>query len=305
MSMKAMVLNATGPVEADPLAASTVELRRPGPKQIRIKVAVCGVCHTDLHTVEGELPARPLPIIPGHQVVGLVEARGEAAERFRLGQRVGTAWLYRTCQACNFCRAGNENLCPNAEFTGYDVPGGYAEYLVIDQDFAYELSAGLPDEQTAPLMCAGIIGYRALRLSNVSPGQRLGLYGFGASAHVTIQVARHLNCRVFVFSRSESHRELARQLGAEWCGRAEDQPPEKLDGSIIFAPAGPLVPVALEHLERGGTCALAGIYMSQIPPWTTKDTSTTKGPCEASPPAPAKTERNCSGWRQKSPSARR
>ena len=266
MSMKAMVLNATGPVEADPLAASTVELRRPGPKQIRIKVAVCGVCHTDLHTVEGELPARPLPIIPGHQVVGLVEARGEAAERFRLGQRVGTAWLYRTCQACNFCRAGNENLCPNAEFTGYDVPGGYAEYLVIDQDFAYELSAGLPDEQTAPLMCAGIIGYRALRLSNVSPGQRLGLYGFGASAHVTIQVARHLNCRVFVFSRSESHRELARQLGAEWCGRAEDQPPEKLDGSIIFAPAGPLVPVALEHLERGGTCALAGIYMSQIPP---------------------------------------
>jgi len=266
MSMKAMVLNTTGPVEADPLAASTVELPRPGPRQIRIKVAVCGVCHTDLHTVEGELPARPLPIIPGHQVVGLVEARGEAAERFRLGQRVGTAWLYRTCQACDFCRAGNENLCPNARFTGYDVPGGYAEYLVIDQDFAYELSAGLPDEQTAPLMCAGIIGYRALRLSNVSPGQRLGLYGFGASAHVTIQVARHLNCRVFVFSRSESHRSLARQLGAEWCGRAEDQPPEKLDGSIIFAPAGPLVPVALEHLERGGTCALAGIYMSQVPP---------------------------------------
>lgn len=266
MSMKAMVLNTTGPVEDNPLAASTVELPRPGPKQIRIKVAVCGVCHTDLHTVEGELPARPLPIIPGHQVVGLVEARGEAAGRFQLGQRVGTAWLYRTCQACDFCRAGNENLCPNARFTGYDVPGGYAEYLVIDQDFAYELSAGLPDEQTAPLMCAGIIGYRALRLSNVSPGQRLGLYGFGASAHVTIQVARHLDCRVFVFSRSESHRELARQLGAEWCGRAEDQPPEKLDGSIIFAPAGPLVPLAMEHLDRGGTCALAGIYMSQVPP---------------------------------------
>jgi propanol-preferring alcohol dehydrogenase len=164
------------------------------------------------------------------------------------------------------CRRGRENLCPEGKFTGYDFPGGYAEYLVIDEDFAYALPTGLSDEQTAPLMCAGIIGYRALRLSGVKPGGRLGMYGFGASAHVTIQIARHLGCRVFVFSRGPSHRELARQLGAEWCGGSEQQSPEKLDGSIIFAPAGGIVPQALEHLDRGGTCALAGIYMSQIPP---------------------------------------
>ena len=266
MPMKAVVLNETAPVETDPLRASTVELPRPGRKQIRIKVGVCGVCHTDLHTVEGELPVRPLPIIPGHQVIGLVDALGEDAGRLQLGQRVGVAWLHRVCGTCAFCRRGNENLCPHALFTGYDVPGGYAEYVVIDEDFAYEMPEGLSDEQSAPLMCAGIIGYRALRLSGVASGRRLGLYGFGASAHVTIQLARHLGCRVFVFSRSASHRELAGQLGAEWCGRAEDQPPDKLDGSIIFAPAGRLVPVAMEHLDRGGTCALAGIYMSQSPP---------------------------------------
>jgi propanol-preferring alcohol dehydrogenase len=207
-----------------------------------------------------------MPIIPGHQVVGLVDALGEDATRLAVGERVGVAWLHRTCQVCSHCARGDENLCAAGEFTGYDVPGGYAEYLTIDEDFAYTLPEGLPDDQTAPLLCAGIIGYRALRLSRVSAGGRLGLYGFGASAHVTIQVARHLGMRVFVFSRGESHRELARQLGAEWCGRAEEQPPEKLDGSIIFAPSGGIVPAALEHLDRGGTCALAGIYMSEVPP---------------------------------------
>jgi propanol-preferring alcohol dehydrogenase len=264
--MKAMVLNNIGPVESGPLTLADVEVPEPGPLQIRIAVSVCGVCHTDLHTVEGELPARPLPLIPGHQVVGVVEAAGDGARRFALGDRVGVAWLHRTCGVCSMCRRGDENLCPEGRFTGYDFPGGYAEYLVIDEDFAYALPTGLSDEQTAPLICAGIIGYRALRLSGVKPGGRLGMYGFGASAHVTIQIARHLGCRVFVFSRGPSHRELARQLGAEWCGGSEQQPPEKLDGSIIFAPAGGIVPQALEHLDRGGTCALAGIYMSQIPP---------------------------------------
>ena len=264
--MKAMVLNNIGPVESGPLTLADVEVPEPGPGQIRIAVSVCGVCHTDLHTVEGELPTRPLPLIPGHQVVGVVEAAGDGARRFALGDRVGVAWLHRTCGVCPMCRRGDENLCPQGRFTGYDFPGGYAEYLVIDEDFAYTLPTGLSDEQTAPLMCAGIIGYRALRLSGVKPGGRLGMYGFGASAHVTIQIARHLGCRVFVFSRGQSHRELARQLGADWCGGSEQQPPERLDGSIIFAPAGGIVPQALEHLDRGGTCALAGIYMSQIPP---------------------------------------
>jgi len=266
MTNHAMLLERTGPVEGDPLGPATVDVPAPGRRQIRIAVKVCGVCHTDLHTVEGELAPRPLPIVPGHQVVGTVEACGDGVTRFPVGRRVGVAWLFRTCGRCRFCRRGEENLCPRAEFTGYDAPGGYGERLVIDEDFAYELAAGLPDEQTAPLMCAGIIGYRALRLSGVSRGGCLGLYGFGASAHVTIQIARHLGCRVFAFSRGESHRELARRLGAEWCGRAEEEPPEKLDGSIVFAPAGEIVPRALEHLDRGGTCALAGIYMTEIPP---------------------------------------
>ncbi|HUU82332.1 MAG TPA: zinc-dependent alcohol dehydrogenase family protein [Phycisphaerae bacterium] len=261
-----MILNKTAPVGESPLTPGELDVPSTRPGQIGVQVNVCGVCHTDLHTVEGELAERAMPIIPGHQVIGVVDRLGEGATRFKVGQRAGLAWLYRTCGACKFCRRGEENLCPNALFTGYDVPGGYAEYVVVDEDFAYELPEGLPDEQAAPLMCAGIIGYRALRLSGVTGGQRLGLYGFGASAHVTIQVARHLGCQVFVFSRSESHRELARQLGAVWCGRAEDEPPEKLDGSIIFAPAGGLVPTAMEHLDRGGTCALAGIYMSQLPP---------------------------------------
>ncbi len=260
-----MVLEQSGPVEDGPLEPAEVERPEPGPGQVRIAVSVCGVCHTDLHTVEGELPARPLPIIPGHQVVGVVDTLGAGAHRFQVGQRVGVAWLHRACGTCVYCRRGDENLCFDGLFTGYDVPGGYAEALVVDEDFAYDLPSGLPDERIAPLLCAGIIGYRALRLSNVAAGQRLGLYGFGASAHVTIQIARHLGCRVFVFSRSDSHRDLARRLGAEWCGQAEDAPPEKLDGSIVFAPAGGLVPLALEHLDRGGTCALAGIHMSPVP----------------------------------------
>ncbi len=266
MPMKAMLLETTEPVEAQPLVLSEVETPSPGPGQIRVAVRVCGVCHTDLHTVEGELAPRPLPIVPGHQVIGVVDALGKGAARLPAGRRVGVAWLHRTCRTCAFCQRGDENLCPAGEFTGYDAHGGYAEYLVIDEDYAYELPGGFPDEQAAPLMCAGIIGYRAFRLADVGSGGRLGLYGFGGSAHVTIQLARYLGCRVFVFSRSATHRALAMELGAEWSGLAQDEPPERLDGSIIFAPAGNLVPLAMEHLDRGGTCALAGIHMSQIPP---------------------------------------
>jgi len=194
-----------------------------------------------------------------------VEARGEGADRFEIGQRVGVPWLYRTCGRCEFCQRGLENLCREARFTGLHADGGYAEAMVVHQDFAYLLPDGYSDVQAAPLLCAGIIGYRALRLSGVEPGQRLGMYGFGASAHVTIQVARHRGCEVYVFTRSEGHRRLARELGAVWVGGAEDDPGVKLHGSIIFAPAGHLVPEALRVLERGGTLALAGVTMTPIP----------------------------------------
>jgi propanol-preferring alcohol dehydrogenase len=223
------------------------------------------VCHTDLHTVEGDLALPKLPLVPGHQIVGMVEARGEGATRFELGRRVGVPWLYRTCGRCSFCDRGLENLCEDALFTGLHADGGYAEAMVVPQEFAYPLPQGFTDVEAAPLLCAGIIGYRALRLSRVRPGQRLGLYGFGGSAHVTIQVARHLGCEVYVFTRSEGHRQLARRLGAAWVGSAEDTPPAKLQGSIIFAPVGELVPEALRVLDRGGTLALAGVTMTPIP----------------------------------------
>ncbi len=238
---------------------------QPGPGEVRIRVRACGLCHTDLHTVEGDLALPKLPVVPGHQIVGIVEAQGEGAARFAVGERVGVPWLYRTCGRCEFCQHGLENLCERAQFTGLHADGGYAEAMVVHQDFAYPIPAGFSDVEAAPLLCAGIIGYRALRLSQVRPGQRLGLYGFGASAHVTIQVARHWGCPVYVFTRSEGHRRLAHELGAVWTGSAEDAPPEKMHASIIFAPAGGLVPQALRVLERGGTLALAGVTMTPIP----------------------------------------
>jgi propanol-preferring alcohol dehydrogenase len=230
-----------------------------------LKVHVCGVCHTDLHIVEGELALPRLPAIPGHQIVGTVEAVGEGVTRRRLGDRLGAPWLYRTCGACRYCRAGQENLCEAIRFTGLHVDGGFAEYMVVDEPFAYAIPAIFSDAGAAPLLCAGVVGYRALRLSRVESGQRLGLYGFGAAAHIVIQIARHWGCEVFVFTRSEHHRELARSLGAAWTGGAEDDPGVLLDSSIIFAPAGWLAPVALRGLVRGGTLALGGIHMSPIP----------------------------------------
>jgi len=264
--MRAMLLDKPRPVDESPLRLCRIDKPPLGPGELLVRVKRCGVCRTDLHIVEGELPLHTLPIVPGHQIVGVIETMGDGIAGYHLGDRVGIAWLYQTCQACACCRRGDENLCPSGRFTGYDANGGYAEYVVVDHRFAYRLPGALSDDHTAPLLCAGIIGYRALRLCGVQPGGTLGLYGFGASAHVTIQIAAHHGMRVYAFTRTESHGELARRLGAVWCGSADESPPEKFDGCIIFAPAGELVPRALEHLDRGGTCALAGIYMSEIPP---------------------------------------
>lgn len=264
--MKAMVLRHSSPVHNRPLNLDEVEVPEPGPGQIRVRVHACGVCHTDLHTVEGELGGLPLPLIPGHQVVGTVDSVGGKMRGVKVGDRVGAAWLHETCGSCPFCKRGDENLCPDARFTGYHVNGGFAEYMTIGHAFVYRLPRGLDDMQAAPLLCGGIIGFRALRLSGVPRGGRLGLYGFGASAHVAIQIARYWGCEVYVFSRGEQHRALAAELGAVWTGQSGDMPPERLDAGVVFAPAGSMVPQALEHLASGGTLVLAGIYMSEIPP---------------------------------------
>ena len=238
---------------------------QPGPGQVRVKVHVCGVCRTDLHVVEGELPRSTRPIIPGHETIGIVDQVGRDVHRVKEGDRVGIAWLQQTCEQCEFCQGGRENLCAQARFSGYHVHGGYAEYALASEKFTYPIPSNLTDEEAAPLLCAGIIGYRALQRSQIKPGQRLGLYGFGASAHITIQIAQHWGCSVYVCSLREEHRALARQLGAVWVGEATEGPPETLHGAIIFAPAGELVPPALRALEKGGTLALAGIHMSPIP----------------------------------------
>ena len=263
--MKAMVLKEAQPVEESPLEMMEVPAPTPGPEEIRIRIRACGVCHTDLHEVEGDLPLPKLPLIPGHEIAGVVEGVGSEVVRFRVGDRVGVPWLYSTCGKCDFCRRGLENLCENARFTGYHVDGGYAQYVVVPEAFAYRLPQGFSDVEATPLLCGGVIGYRALKLSEVRPGERLGLYGFGSSAHMVIQIARHWGCEVYVFTRSEEHRQHALELGAAWVGGAKDTPPHKLDSSIIFAPAGWIVPEALRVLRKGGTLALAGIHMTPIP----------------------------------------
>lgn len=263
--MKAMVLHLPQRAEDSPLILSDITDPSPGAGQIRLRVHACGVCHTDLHTVEGELQLTRLPLIPGHQIVGVVDAVGPGAPLFRVGERVGVGWLGWTCGECEFCRHGLENLCPQARFMGLHVDGGYAEFTIVHEGFAYRLPEACPDMHAAPLLCAGIIGYRSLRLSGIQPGGRLGLYGFGASAHIAIQVARYWGCQVYVFSRGEEHRRLAEELGAEWTGRAEDMPPVALDASVIFAPAGRLVPLALRHLRPGGTLAINAVYMTPVP----------------------------------------
>jgi propanol-preferring alcohol dehydrogenase len=263
--MKACVLAAPAPVESKPLRL--MDLPEPALEagQVLVRVGACGVCRTDLHVVEGELPPRKSPVIPGHQVVGVIERNGPGAARFAAGARVGIPWLHRTCGVCEFCRTGRENLCGRAEFTGWTVDGGYAEYIAAPEDFVYALPEGFPDLHVAPLLCAGIIGFRTLRLSGVQPGGSLAMYGFGAAAHVAIQVARHWNIQVYAVTRHERHRQLARDLGAVWVGGSDEEPPAKVDAALIFAPAGELVIAALRIVKRGGTVALGGIHMSPIP----------------------------------------
>jgi propanol-preferring alcohol dehydrogenase len=263
--MLAMQLDKPDAIEKNPLHLVEIDKPRIKPDEILVNVKACGICHTDLHTVEGEMELPKMPLIPGHQVVGVVEKTGERVARFKKGDRVGMAWLYHTCGKCKYCLEGKENLCENALFTGYHVDGGYAQYTLISEDFAYAIPNGFLDQQAAPLLCAGIIGYRALKLSEIKPKGRLGLYGFGASAHVAIQVAVYWGCEIYVFTRSKEHQKLAENLGAVWVGEAKDKAPTKLDSAIIFAPKGDLVIDALSALDRGGTLALAGIYMTPIP----------------------------------------
>ncbi|PYN40351.1 MAG: alcohol dehydrogenase [Candidatus Rokuibacteriota bacterium] len=264
--MRALALAAPAPIETEPLRLEARPAPSPGAGEILVRVSACAVCRTDLHIVEGDLPPVRPSIVPGHQVVGRVERAGSGARRFRPGDRVGIAWLRHTCGLCEACRGGRENLCEHAEFTGYHADGGFADHAVVSESFAYSIPSVFGDAEAAPLLCAGIIGYRALKLSEVEPGDRLGIYGFGASAHVTLQVARARGCEVFVCTREESHRALARRLGATWVGGIGEALPAKAHGAILFAPAGDLVPVALRNLARGGTLALAGIYMTAVPP---------------------------------------
>jgi propanol-preferring alcohol dehydrogenase len=263
--MKACLLHSPARVETNPLDFTDVPNPVPQGDQVLVRVAACGVCRTDLHVVEGELPPRKSPVIPGHQVVGRIEKAGEAAKRFRIGDRVGIPWLHRTDGVCDYCRAGKENLCDNPTFTGYMVDGGYAEYTLAPEGFVYPIPEGLTDQHAAPLLCAGIIGFRSLRLSGIEAGGKLGLYGFGAAAHLAIQVARHWNVSVYAMTRDARHQKLALEMGAVWAGGTIDEPPEKLDAAVVFAPAGEIVPAALKALKKGGTVALGGIHMSPIP----------------------------------------
>jgi alcohol dehydrogenase, propanol-preferring len=263
--MRAMVLHQPRPAEEDPLQLRDVPLPEPGAGEIRLRVRCCGVCHTDLHIVEGDIKLPKLPVTPGHQIVGVVEATGKGVTHFREGDRAGVPWLYSTDGTCAYCGRGQENLCENARFTGLHVDGGYAEAMVAGEQFAYPIPSAFDDHHAAPLLCAGVIGYRSLRLSNAGRGDRLGLYGFGASAHIVLQIARYQGCEVYVFTRTPAHRELATTLGAAWVGTSQEEPPSALDAAIIFAPVGSLVPVALGSLRKGGTVALAGIVMSPLP----------------------------------------
>jgi propanol-preferring alcohol dehydrogenase len=266
--MKAWLLNKPAPVSSSPLTIANVATPVPRDDEVLIRISACGICRTDLHIVEGELPVRRSPLIPGHQIVGRVTSVGSRVEGFSVGDRVGVAWLNRTCGICEFCHTGRENLCDGASFTGWTTDGGYAEYAVAPAAFTYAIPEGFDDVQAAPFLCAGIIGYRCLRLTNIKEwkGAKLGLYGFGAAGHIAIQLARARGAEVFVCTRDrERHQALAHELEATWVGDAFDQPPAMLDAAIIFAPAGELVPVALKATGKGGTVVLGGIHMSQIP----------------------------------------
>ena len=265
MTMTAWQVGTPAPAAEHPLQLVQRDIPEPGPGEVRLRVRACGVCRTDLHLAEGDLAPKRPRTTPGHEVVGVVDARGEGATRWDVGRRLGIAWLRGTCGQCRYCLRGDENLCPYSRYTGWDADGGYAEYAVVDENFAYPIPDRYDDEHAAPLLCAGIVGYRALRRARVAPGGRLGIYGFGASAHLAAQVALAEGTTVHVLTRAEQARKLALSLGVASVGGAYDMPPEPLDGAVLFAPVGDLVPVALAALDRGGTLSVAGIYLSDIP----------------------------------------
>lgn len=264
--MRAWVVRQAGPVDGGPLTLVDRPEPMPGPNEVRVRVTVCGVCRTDLHLVEGDLAPHGPDVVPGHEIVGFVDAVGANASRFAVGERVGIAWLRHRCGSCRFCRRGDENLCLEPRFTGWDADGGHAEFAVADERFVYRLPDEFDDQEAAPLLCAGIIGFRALRRAELPPGGRLGIYGFGGSAHLAAQVALAAGATVHVMTRSAEARDLALRLGVASAGDTFDRPPEPLDAAIVFAPAGEIVPVALEALDRGGTLAIAGIHLTDIPP---------------------------------------
>lgn len=266
VTMSAWAVGEPGPIDESPLVRVTLPVPRPAADEVLVRVAACGVCRTDLHLAEGDLAPRRPGVVPGHQVVGRVATTGEAVTGLEVGQRVGIAWLRRTCGECRWCRSGAENLCPSSLYTGWDADGGLAEYATVPAGFAYPLPDDVSDLHLAPLLCAGIIGYRSLRRAALPPGGRLGIYGFGSSAHVTAQIALAQGAELYVMTRSREAQQLARDLGAAWVGEADEAAPAPLDSAIVFAPAGELVPVALAALDRGGTLALAGIHLSAIPP---------------------------------------
>lgn len=263
--MKAWWVEAPGPIASGPLRMGELPDPSPGRGEVLLSVRACGVCRTDLHLAEGDLRPRAARRIPGHEVVAEVVGLGAGSSRFHLGERVGAAWLARTCGSCRFCLRGSENLCLSPTFNGWDTDGGFAELMIVQQDYAYRIPEVFSDEKAAPLLCAGIIGYRALRSSGLPVGGRLGIYGFGGSAHLTAQMAIYEGASVYVMTRSEAAQQLALELGARFAGPAESEPPELLDAAILFAPVGGLVPVALRALDRGGTLAVAGIHLSKIP----------------------------------------
>ena len=268
--MKAYRLASPAPIESNPLQLIDLPIPQPGPGQVRIKVSVCGVCHTDLHTAEGEIHPPAFPITLGHQVVGVVEVIGKSAGPVPraapvVGMRVGVPWLHSACGKCDACKRGEENLCLNAKFTGFHVDGGYAEYMLADARYVLPIPENISAEQAAPLLCAGVVGYRSLKKAGIQRGEHIGLFGFGASAHLCIQILQHWNCRVSVFTRALAHQEHARQLGAVWAGSAGQNPEKPLDRAIIFAPTGGLVVRALETTRPGGTVVINAIHMSDIP----------------------------------------
>lgn len=263
--MRAMLLDRPQPIDNSPLRMADIASPVPGPGQVRVRVSCCALCHTDLHVVEGDLKLPKLPLIPGHQVVGVIDAKGAGVHLHKEGDRVGIPWLHSTDGTCVYCLTGHENLCMHAQFTGLHADGGYADYAVIGESFCYALPEQFDDKHAAPLLCAGIVGYRSLKVSGARKGARLGLYGFGASAHIVLQVAVHLGYEVYVFTRSQAHRDLATKLGATWTGDAKDTPPAMLDTSIIFAPVGWIVPEALRVTRRAGSVTCAGVTMTPIP----------------------------------------